>query len=67
MDKLLEQIKKDFDSFMTSANLFLEQVHKRREIVDEDDYTLDWEDFNKKHPDIPKEEYDAGVKAFQEM
>lgn len=67
MDKLLESMKRDFESFMTSANLFLEQVHKQSEVIEEDDYTLDWDDFKQKHPDIPKEEYEAGVKAIQEM
>lgn len=35
--------------------------------VPEEDYTLDWEDFKKKHPLVSKEDYEMGVKRFQEM
>lgn len=35
--------------------------------IDEDDLSLDWEDFKKKHPDVTKEEYDLMVKQFQEV
>lgn len=35
--------------------------------IPEEDYTLDWEEFHKKHPIVLKEDYDMGVKRFQEM
>ena len=35
--------------------------------IEEEDLELEWEEFTKKFPDIPREQYDAGQKAIQEI
>ena len=35
--------------------------------IDEDDLSLEWDEFKKIYPDVTKEEYELYQKEFQEM
>lgn len=61
MIKMFNEFDEKLDSLLESASHFI------KDYIEEDDYTLDWEDFHKKHPLVLKEDYEMGVKRFQEM
>ena len=61
MVEIFEKMDKKLADFYEAASKAMKNY------IPEDDYTLDWEDFHKKHPIVLKEDYEMGVKKFQEM
>jgi len=63
---MFDNMQADIDKFMESMDEF---IAKRKELakVEEEDFCLEWGKFHAKYPKVSKEEYEMGVKAFQEM